>query len=230
MDPAIDAKGSYLGLQKSPVSAIAWLDQHDLLLVGSGGYLEAFDLNSPDRILSRSHVFKQVSNNVHRIVPSKTTEKVHIIGGKTLMAVEIAKDKSIRACPEETLEFEDWIFDVTSWKNQLFVISAHNDVFAVNTNEQRSLEKIQCQEEKCILYSASLVAQGNEVIVLGGTVFSQVIIWACAGPKRGAIFHRLNGHEGVIFNVQFDNTLSLICSTSDDRSARLWKVKWSDDK
>jgi WD40 repeat protein len=37
--------------------------------------------------------------------------------------------------------------------------------------------------------------------------------------------HRLKGHEGVIFSVKFSVDHSMICTTSDDRTARLWKVE-----
>ena len=62
------------------------------------------------------------------------------------------------------------------------------------------------------------------MIAIGGTVFRQVIIWNGFGQNQGQLFHRLKGHEGVIFSVDYNQHLNLICSTSDDRTARLWKV------
>ena len=41
------------------------------------------------------------------------------------------------------------------------------------------------------------------------------------------ISHRLTGHEGVIFSINFNKTASLIATVSDDRSIRLWKVTGS---
>ncbi|XP_011264637.1 WD repeat-containing protein 6 isoform X2 [Camponotus floridanus] len=38
------------------------------------------------------------------------------------------------------------------------------------------------------------------------------------------VLHRLIGHKGVIFSVNYDSCSQLICSTSDDRSVRFWKV------
>jgi WD40 repeat protein len=46
-------------------------------------------------------------------------------------------------------------------------------------------------------------------------------------PKENVVFHRLLGHEGVIFSVNFSSETSTICTTSDDRTARLWKVETS---
>ncbi len=91
-------------------------------------------------------------------------------------------------------------------------------------------------EEKCILYSGQLVQEqsGKGVVALSGTVFSEIVVWRAdkdlAGeisgePVEATCMHRLQGHEGVIFSVQYCPTLSLICSTSDDRTARLWQVR-----
>ena len=41
---------------------------------------------------------------------------------------------------------------------------------------------------------------------------------------ENVVIHRLEGHEGVIFSVKFSAENSMICTTSDDRTARLWKV------
>lgn len=82
-------------------------------------------------------------------------------------------------------------------------------------------------EEKCILYSGTFVVQQqtsffeDDLLVLAGTVFRQLLIWSCV-QKR--VLHRLEGHEGVIFSVVAYSSAGLICSTSDDRTARLWQV------
>ncbi|XP_076278928.1 trafficking protein particle complex subunit 31 isoform X2 [Lasioglossum baleicum] len=42
------------------------------------------------------------------------------------------------------------------------------------------------------------------------------------------VLHRLQGHNGVIFSVIYNPITKLICSTSDDRTIRLWTINCSD--
>jgi WD40 repeat protein len=37
--------------------------------------------------------------------------------------------------------------------------------------------------------------------------------------------YKLEGHEGVIFDVRFTSKKGVIASVSDDRSVRLWRLK-----
>ena len=120
----------------------------------------------------------------------------------------------------------DWILDVTTDakpSEDLFALTAHNNVLALQENTV-----IRC-EEKCILYSGRFVAKDS--IALGGTVFREIVIWryeqlASDGDGDGdmPVLHRLRGHEGVIFCVDFSEERGLICSASDDRTARIWNV------
>jgi WD40 repeat protein/NAD-dependent SIR2 family protein deacetylase len=41
--------------------------------------------------------------------------------------------------------------------------------------------------------------------------------------ERKDVIHRLNGHDGVIFSTKFGHGGSVIASTSDDRTIRLWR-------
>ena len=76
-------------------------------------------------------------------------------------------------------------------------------------------------EEKCLLYSGILVGLQQQLVVLAGTVFSELVVWSVTD---GMVKHRLKGHKGVIFSVSFNPEQLLIGTTSNDRSTRLWKV------
>ena len=87
--------------------------------------------------------------------------------------------------------------------------------------------KVYCPE-KCILYSGLVAAYTDqEVTVISGTVFQQLVVWNVRSrngvseskttaqqqtQEEGQIVARLEGHEGVIFSVQFKN--DVIVSTS----------------
>lgn len=216
-----------LNQQNCPITCLYFCEGHEILLVASGGLLEAF--SSSSECLDSLPIFKNTTHQIHRIVELENSSFA-ILGGKSLRVISYCpKLRILQEIASESLEFEDWTLDVRWIKNKLYSISAHNVVLR---REKEATETIQCSDEKCILYSASLLEDEKAVVVLGGTVFRQVIIWICEGHGKGQVVHRLEGHEGVIFSVEFSAQTSLICSTSDDRTARLWKVNksstWND--
>ncbi|KAM3960071.1 tRNA (34-2'-O)-methyltransferase regulator WDR6-like [Aphomia sociella] len=77
-------------------------------------------------------------------------------------------------------------------------------------------------KENSILYSGLLVPLQDDVLVLAGTVFSQVIIHACQIEEP---IHYLKGHRGVIFSISCDQQKGIIVTTSDDRSVRIWNIR-----
>ncbi|XP_054710285.1 WD repeat-containing protein 6-like [Uloborus diversus] len=132
----------------------------------------------------------------------------------------------------EEIFLEDWIHDVQFLVDakapQLAVITAHNSLIFWSTDEQK-IKSISCSEN-CILYSGSIIYHDANVIILAvGTVFQQILLWSpnsVSETSNGKLpFHRLKGHQGVIFSVTFSKINKLICSTSDDRSLRLWKIQ-----
>ena len=88
-----------------------------------------------------------------------------------------------------------------------------------------NLVKRQFCEEECILYSADF--NFKTMLVAAGTVFRTVLIWHFdQSEERSKVIYKLEGHDGVIFDVQFLRD-DLIASVSDDRSLRLWKLDLS---
>jgi len=129
----------------------------------------------------------------------------------------------------ETL-LSDWMWDGLKIKDSYYFLTAHNKL--IKTDTELQVISVQGCEEKCILYSGVLLPPGEQdgVCVLAGSVFSQVLIWRSRldlGDSR--VLHRLYGHEGVIFSLNYDWKRHVICSTSDDRSARVWGVKFADE-
>lgn len=100
--------------------------------------------------------------------------------------------------------YKDWIL-TAKWVDegkQLATVSMHNVLTVWSANLQK-LNEFFC-EEKCILYS-SLICHENwqDLIVLSGTVFSEVLIWWPAksdGKFCCNVLHRLQGHK---VNVRF---------------------------
>ncbi|XP_035236573.1 WD repeat-containing protein 6 [Anguilla anguilla] len=132
-------------------------------------------------------------------------------------------------------ELQDWVCDVRWLRGGaplLAVALAHNAVLLLEAGRGRSLALRSCREG-CLLYSALLLGQRwDHVVVVGGTVFNQLVLWRPGGggagggtAERGApVEARLAGHGGVIFGLAYERRLGWLASASDDRSVRLWGV------
>ena len=60
-----------------------------------------------------------------------------------------------------------------------------------------------------------------------GTVFNDVLLWKVANKTnddRVCVSRRLKGHDGVIFSIACDEERQILCSVSDDRSVKVWRL------
>lgn len=64
-----------------------------------------------------------------------------------------------------------------------------------------------------------------DLLIASGTIFGQVCIWNSTGEELAF----LKGHEGSIFSINWNDTKDAVATTSDDRTVRYWKLKWSLD-
>ena len=194
----------------------------DDLLIGVGGNVEVYRAGTKTSVI---RIFKGAT--VHGFVDGGNGQIV-AYGGK--QSVELTHESGEWRAKEPRVArlAPDWILDVDAKPSEdLLALTAHNNVVALQGNNT----VIRC-EEKCILYSGRFVAKDS--IALGGTVFREIVIWRyerlpCDGDGDGddgdrPVLHRLRGHEGVIFCVDFSEERGLICSASDDRTARIWSV------
>ena len=201
----------------------------DDLLVGVGGSVEVYRGGIKTTVI---RIFKGAS--VHGFV-GVGHDKIVAYGGKQFAWLTL---ESGRWSAKESIAglARDWILDIArdaGTSEALLALTAHNNVLDLQANTV-----IRCTE-KCILYSGRLVAKDS--IVLGGTVFREVVVWRydklpsdADGDADRPVLHRLRGHEGVIFCVDFSEERGLICSASDDRTARIWSIafgtvdRWTD--
>uniref|UniRef100_T1JG63 tRNA (34-2'-O)-methyltransferase regulator WDR6 n=1 Tax=Strigamia maritima TaxID=126957 RepID=T1JG63_STRMM len=216
---------------------------------GEGAHLCVYDTESRD-LIHQQQVLK--GSNVHGIricewpivstpddenltESSVADDPLHqwfhasVFGGKSLRVLRICSPTTSSVLLEDVspvFTFEDWIWEVV-WitketvstvynKQYLALAFGHNAVTLWDWEHGVRVLNVHC-EETCILLA-----------VLGGTVFHDVIIWCpsehSVSKEKKRVIHRLQGHEGVIFSVAYNACLQLICSTSDDRSVRLWSV------
>ena len=115
------------------------------------------------------------------------------------------------------------------------------------------LRRVECSR-RSMLYSLALRgSRWEDLRVAGGTIFNEVQLWAPADADAGAAepndeihpetssgearafsrpapFAILRGHEGSIMRVSWSEDGTRVLSTSDDRTARTWRVPDGDQK
>ncbi|XP_022256267.1 WD repeat-containing protein 6-like isoform X2 [Limulus polyphemus] len=227
-------RSSFLGTH---VTALTF--HENVLLVGEGPNILVYE-NTSWKCFYKMKVFKAA--NIHGIRNCSCDNDfklpfVAVYGSKFLSVLKLSAEDSLEIIQGQH-KFEDWILDVCWLRNKnigspseeqrfLAIVLAHNTVLLWNWRESRIQHKIEC-EVKCILYSASFLGNVWEKLILaGGTVFKEVVLWPPSGTlnenKRISPFHRLTGHQGVIFSIHYNHKKHLLCSVSDDRSIRLWR-------
>lgn len=100
---------------------------------------------------------------------------------------------------------EDWILTAKFLNGAKFIacISMHNK--AILFNEKFNILKVSICEEKCISYCATIFYDTwDEVVILSGTVFNEVLIWKPLGSVAPVKTHLL-GHK-----VEFLKFLNLM--------------------
>lgn len=134
------------------------------------------------------------------------------------------------------LELQDWALDARwlSGDEQplLCVAVAHNTALLLDVVSGNVLVHCSCFEG-CLLYSALLLVHETwtDTVLVGGTVFNQLVIWKPGGGKKminsglsAPVERRLSGHSGVIFSISYLQEQGHLASASDDRSVRVWGV------
>ena len=215
---------SFLG----SVTALLVLEDMDRILIGTGSFLEMYDLAKYE-LLQRLNLFNDTTNTIQGFCRKEMSTTTMVYGGKTIKVIraDVEDENMTSFSLLQSITLCDWIMAVNWREESIWAISAHNHLFYLMPTICKFEKEvtIHCQDEKCILYSACLINDAKEVVVIGGTVFRQVIVW---GSSSGQVYHRLTGHDGVIFSVAYSIELNLLCSTSDDRSLRLWKVSFAE--
>ncbi|GIX70553.1 WD repeat-containing protein 6 [Caerostris darwini] len=163
-------------------------------------------------LLEDELVFKNCSIHGIRIDDSN---HVLLFGAKSVR-IYVFCSSSTKQLVSVTKEFHlnDWIQDIQwlynykSTQKYFAAISAHNcltlyDIDVTKTDVFQS-------SENCILYTASIVCNNFDAIVIAaGTVFKKIIFWSpqSISTENGKkpLIQSLSGHQGVIFSISYKN-------------------------
>ncbi|KAI8421384.1 hypothetical protein MSG28_009464 [Choristoneura fumiferana] len=194
------------------------------IFAGTGSYTNIFDKHSLQS-LQIIHTLK--GQKIYAFVPSKCEKKMLCFGGKQFTILKISgaiEDVCVRMF--EPVVCDDWLHSAV-WidEDTIALLTAHNTVQFWNTNTQTLLSQHKSPDNS-ILYSGLLVLLEDDVLVLAGTVFTEVI---ARFGKESAALCNLKGHRGVIFSISCDLQKEIIVTTSDDRSVRIWASNSQDN-
>lgn len=201
------------------------------ILAGVGGVLKIFDLHSK-ACVKEVEIFK--GHKIYGIQPGGKN-RILIFGSKQVCVFTFSHSQTeVHLSCVATISLEDWVLNAhwLSDGTQILLVTAHNVAWLWSWSESGKslLLRADCTE-KCILYSATACGKDWEnCVVFAGTVFREVVIWlpGAGGICDQPVLHRLMGHNGVIFSLTWDWQTSSLCSTSDDRSVRLWEFSFPD--
>ncbi|XP_021924396.1 WD repeat-containing protein 6 isoform X2 [Zootermopsis nevadensis] len=192
---------------------------------GIGGCVYVFETQS-GKFITKEEIFE--GRRVHNIFVDKK-QNIAIIGGKMVQTFKLETEDNFKLSSFAAWAIDDWI-QYLHWLDcdNIAIVTAHNVVSLWNSRTGEKVKEIFC-EVKSILYCALLNGSSwNELLVFAGTVFQQILVWAPTSLETetvaSPVLHTLKGHDGVIFSVSYDAASQYICSTSDDRSVRLWSV------
>ncbi|KAK9328371.1 WD40-repeat-containing domain protein [Lipomyces starkeyi] len=196
-----------------PITALTFVSSN-LLLAGRGSNLSIYDWNLA-QVLKEVKLFKRSKIQGIVLGPSMI-----MIWGAYSFGF-IGKNELLEEFTFCEYILPDWIM-IGHWgyDGNACVVTAHNVLLHISSDCKR-VERISTCGVDCILYSATVFSNANDVCVAAGTVFGTIEVWS---TRNGAVISSLKGHEGSIFNVQFSKDGSRLVSCSDDRSIRIWDL------
>jgi WD40 repeat protein len=146
--------------------------------------------------------------------------------------MSLAQVVSSESIDETEVTMPDWILDARAIDaSTIGLVTAHNTLFTYSLQSKRVTQRINCDEQS-LLYAAQIyISESKKVTIATGTVFNEIQIWHPSTTLHSKtttstipITTRLQGHEGCIFSLRFNETGNLLASCSDDRTIRVWDI------
>jgi WD repeat-containing protein 6 len=207
-------KNGYLG----QVTSLCFCSS-TLLLAATAPYLYLYDTIQSKKIY-QIQVFHD--SRIHGIKVSGSRILVH---GKLSFAICRLDGFIIHV--ETVISTNFWIYDALVLDDSsVAVLYTNNQVERWDVGQSVGIDRKRCKERTQI-YCGSLFGTTWETLkVISGTMYQQIVIWSIIANSTDTIEveTRLTGHEGAIFNIEWNGDGTRVASVSDDRTVRLWDV------
>jgi WD40 repeat protein len=242
------------GLVHCPITALAFYTSSDkqlYILAGEDRRLKVYSTHD-QKLRGQLRVF--ADQPIHGISVSSSGDllvwgaaSVAIVPGLSVQL--LIRGEDARA-PYEAAAC-DWIYDgrISPYDSgRGVVVTAHNEVvpFTVGYHEGELRPKPVWGGllflSRPILYSTAVQwTAPDEVLVVAGTVFGEIVVWKCHLGREVhglEVLFVLSGHEGSIFGVAISPEVELVpglkqrflASCSDDRTIRIWDITENPEK
>lgn len=203
---------------RTDVTAVKF--HQDFIFTGIGSYTNIYSKASLKYVQSVNTLQGQ---KIYGFMPSKCGKQILCFGGKQFTVLSFCDPSRERGDIFSRLftpvVCEDWLHSgIWMDDDKVALLTAHNTIQFWEISSQTLLSQHKSKDNS-ILYSGLLIPLQDEVLVLAGTVFSEVIIHCC---REAEPLQHLKGHRGVIFSISCDPQKEIIVTTSDDRSLRIW--------
>ncbi|XP_066906772.1 tRNA (34-2'-O)-methyltransferase regulator WDR6 isoform X2 [Halyomorpha halys] len=183
-------------IKQVPVTCLKFIDK--FVVTGIGGDLQVFEsCNRIHKNFKRIYMLEVFpSDYIYGIIPNNV--KIIVFGGKRVAFIETNQNFSCMSIKTSWL-VEDWILD-SVWTSdiEVAILTAHNVLLLYQYLPSAVVKsRISCTEQ-CILYSGKILnSKWEELIVLSGTVYQEVIIWSNGRSvsEEYPVIHRLKGHK-----------------------------------
>lgn len=235
-----------------PITALAFYTSADkqlFILAGEDAWLKVYSTQDR-RLCGQLRIFEE--QPIHGISVSSTGDLL-VWGGPAVSivprkSVELLSSSEDAPRPYEALAC-DWIQDglISPYDSTRGVVVTSNNEIVPFTVVSVEVEKGQPLQPKPVwggllflsrqmLYSATVQWAGpDEVLVVAGTVFGEIVVWKCSLGREVHAMEALlvlKGHEGSIFGVAISPEVELVpgrkqrllASCSDDRTIRIWDI------
>jgi WD40 repeat protein len=223
------------------ITSLTFIRNDSILVVANGSFV-CFNNTHSGTLVSSFKAFEK--ETVSLIVSS--TPNILLVAGNTQLQVWEINDDLNSGSFKRVDRFEPKSFcsrildcklmeDTKECDTAIAIAFAHNFVEIVDYSTKRALLRVVC-EDRCFLYSAKLFGNSwSSLVMAAGTVWSGVHIWDIFSKEEstdlessihyGRVINRFAGHEGSVFDLNFNNDGTMLASCSDDRSIRVWNVR-----
>ncbi|KAF1827915.1 WD40 repeat-like protein [Dissoconium aciculare CBS 342.82] len=232
-----------------PVTALAyWSD--DVLLVGQGTHLRAYDTRTQARLCDHSVFATQAIHGIS-IHHGSSNPIILVRGGQLITILIASRLPTGEFSVEQSAVYQspDWVLDATfspainGCTARAALVTAHNALTICDLSCEPLCARldIAIPGSNCILYSANITwLDDSKCLIASGTAFGDVIVWSCAVSASGEelsaasqTHYVFSAHQGSVFGVtisspeiaaSFGGRSRVLASCSDDRTVRLWDI------